>query len=61
MGREIPFPIHFVGLCFEAEILQDLNLHSYFCVVKGQIWFGALFEGLFHTLERKCAKKNAHF
>ena len=51
----------FVGLYSEAEILQDLNLHDYFCVEQGQFWFGALLEGLFHILERENAQKNAHF
>ena len=28
MGSKIPFSISFAGLCSEAEILQDLNLHN---------------------------------
>ena len=47
----------FVGLCSEAEILQDVNLHNWVCLEKGKVWSGALFEGLFHILEWKHAQK----
>ena len=63
MGSKIPFSTFFlfVGLGYEAEILQDLNLHNKVYVEKGKFWFGALLDGLFHILERNYAQKNAHF
>ena len=61
MGSKFHSQCLFVGLCSEAEILQDLNLHDSVCVEKTKFRFGALFEGLFHILERKYAQKNDHF
>ena len=61
MGIKIPFQHLLVGLCTEAEILQGLDFHNYVCVEMWRFWFGALLEGLFHTLEWKYAQNNAHF